>query len=236
MQIGVEGLLAREISKGTEVIKSRQVRLQLTAKEKEKLQDLGLQRDKLNAKLQEETERHRQLVARWGEEGLAVKTHAADMAILREKIDDTTQAIAGLENKQGKLATVTEKVRRALVASLVAGFVHVREPGIQRPLRPWVSAVGGFAIVGPLLRPRYAMVGIANPRPPRRLPVGHHRSFGSVVVAELLQLRRYVEMLFSSTVHADIVRGEVLGQRRLRLAARRANSFSCIWCWCWFRY
>ncbi len=116
MEIGMEGLLAREISKGTEVIKSRQMRVDLTAKEREKLQDLNLQRDKLNAKLQEETERHRQLVARWGEEGLAVKSHAADMAILKEKIDDTSGAIGALERKQGSLATVTEKVRVGTMA------------------------------------------------------------------------------------------------------------------------
>lgn len=86
-----------------------QQRVELTAAEAEKLGDLRLQRELYAAKLQEEAERHRQLIAKWGEEGLAVQTHAAQMAQMQERYDDTAAAIGRLEGQQGQYVDIVQR-------------------------------------------------------------------------------------------------------------------------------
>ena len=111
MRLAFETLAAREISRGREVTVQRKVLLHLTAKEREQLETLNLQRKLLSARLQEEAERHRQLVARYGDEGLAVKRHAAQMEMLRHRYEKISAEADQLASKEGKLVTVTEKRR-----------------------------------------------------------------------------------------------------------------------------
>ena len=115
MSMAFESLLAREIKNAsaiTETIQIGQTRAQLTEQEIAKLADLGRQRDLLNARLQEEIERHRQLVAKWGEEGLAVKTHSARLAELQADLGQVAGAYDKLAGKQGQIVAVTQTETR----------------------------------------------------------------------------------------------------------------------------
>lgn len=112
LSLSLETLAKRDLMEAATLEKTLVVgqrRVELTAAEQEKLGDLMRQRDLYTAQLREEEERHRQLVERWGEEGLAVQTHAARMAQLRDRYEDTAAAIANLEGKQGQYVDIVQR-------------------------------------------------------------------------------------------------------------------------------
>jgi len=112
LSLSLETLARRDLMEAATLEKTLVVgqrRVELSAQEIEKLGDLMRQRDLYAAQLQEEAERHRQLVERWGEEGLAVQTHAARMAQLQDRYEDTAQAIANLEGKQGQYVDIVQR-------------------------------------------------------------------------------------------------------------------------------
>ena len=127
MAASMESLLAKEIKNASGIEKTitvGQQRLQLTEKEiaqldtlRGSLTDATLARDTLNAKIQEQKERIRQLTAQYGENGLVVIKERAELAQLENQLAKTDTAISkygsqigALEAKNGKLVDVTQKV------------------------------------------------------------------------------------------------------------------------------
>lgn len=109
MQVGMEGLLAREIARGEEATRSYQVVRSLNAEEQQQVTDLTLKLDQMNAKLQEKKQHLWEIQNRWTDEGLAAKTAAADIAVYENNIAKTAAALDALLGKQGQVNTVTEK-------------------------------------------------------------------------------------------------------------------------------
>lgn len=111
MQVGLEGLLAREISQGQEVVKTRQVAIQTSQAEIDKVQELTLKRDTLGAKINEEKERIRQLTEKWGEQGLTVLTHKARLAEMEAQYDTLGQKINKAGSETSGFTTVIDRTR-----------------------------------------------------------------------------------------------------------------------------
>jgi len=91
-----------------------------TTKNAAAISDLTLKRDLLMAKMQEQAERHRQLIAKWGEEGLAVKTHAAQMAVDQQAIDKVNAKMAELGASGSKVIGVYKKVTEQFISDAEA--------------------------------------------------------------------------------------------------------------------
>lgn len=102
------------------MVSAGQVRIQLTGEEREKLEDLGRQRDILAIKMKEEELRHQELVKRYGEEGLATQRHALEMAGMRDKYDELNGAISRLEGKSGTLVEQFKKVTNQTITDAQA--------------------------------------------------------------------------------------------------------------------
>ncbi|MCB0040697.1 MAG: tape measure protein, partial [Caldilinea sp.] len=109
MQVGLEGLLAREIARGQEATRTYQVTSSLTKEEQQQVTDLTLKLDVMNAKLQEKKQHLWEIKNRWTDEGLAAQTAAADIAQYENNIAKTVAQLEALKAKQGAVNTVTEK-------------------------------------------------------------------------------------------------------------------------------
>lgn len=109
MQVGLEGLLAREIARGEEATRSYQVTSSLNANEQQQVTDLTLKLDQMNAKLQEKKQHLWEIQNKWTDQGLAAQTAAADIAVYENNIAKTAAQLEALLGKQGQVNTVTEK-------------------------------------------------------------------------------------------------------------------------------
>lgn len=121
--MALENLAKRDILAAgmtEKMVSAGQVRIQLTAAEREKLEDLGRQRDILAIKMKEEELRHQELVKRYGEEGLATQRHALEMAGMRDKYDELNAAIGKLEGKSGTLVDQFKKVTNQTITDAQA--------------------------------------------------------------------------------------------------------------------
>ncbi|MCG3177552.1 MAG: hypothetical protein MOGMAGMI_02526 [Candidatus Omnitrophica bacterium] len=125
--MSLQSLVARELVHQSTVEKSvvvGQQRIQLTQKEieqvnalKQKITDETLARNTLAAQMQEQKQRIIDLTARYGENGLATLTAKNRLAEMENQLGKTDAAIgkygsqiSALEQKQGKLVDVTQKV------------------------------------------------------------------------------------------------------------------------------
>lgn len=125
LTVSFEGLVAKELAMGEEVEVQRQVRVELTEKEREELQKLISTKDILNIRLQQEQLQLEQLQARYaevvtkeGEGSLAARDLALDIQMQQEKIEELNATIQEnatrydeLTRKAESYTTQTEKVR-----------------------------------------------------------------------------------------------------------------------------
>lgn len=160
MGASLEALLAKEIRNATGIEKTvtvGQERLQLTEKEiaqldklKVSLNDSILSRDTLNARIQEQKERIRQLTAQYGENGLVVIKERAELAQMENQLAKTGGAIekyesqiSSLEAKNGKLVDVTQQVVESQIS--MAQALELASPK-ARELLQWTEQL---AILSP---------------------------------------------------------------------------------------
>jgi tape measure domain-containing protein len=145
MQVGLESLMAREIARGTAVQKTHQETIHLTAEEKAKLGDLRNEYTLMQARVQEETERLRQLTAQWGADGLTVKTHAASLEILKGKLADTGAEMNTLAAKEGQVVDVQETVYEG-ATSIGEALDAAREPA-----KKMLDSLADLSILSPYM-------------------------------------------------------------------------------------
>lgn len=108
LEIAVAGLLTESLMY-QKVIDVQQKVISLTKKETQALADLTLRRNTLNARIQEQRERIRQLTEAYGAHGLNVKTAQARLAEMQNQRAKMTAQIDELATKEGQLVNVTRE-------------------------------------------------------------------------------------------------------------------------------
>ena len=123
LEMAMESMSKRDLMRATTLTETVTVgykEITMMGATAEEITKLTLKRDTMAAKMQEESERHRQLIARWGEEGLAVKTHAATMAESQFKLDELNASLAKMGATTSKTIPITETHTRSLMSAAEA--------------------------------------------------------------------------------------------------------------------
>jgi len=111
LKIALDTLVAREISRGDLIEETTKKTLHLTDEEKAKLAELRAEYNLLSARTQEQKQRVWEMTNVWTEQGLATKTARAELAKMELRLSKLNGEIEKLASKEGKVVTVTNRVR-----------------------------------------------------------------------------------------------------------------------------
>jgi hypothetical protein len=106
LEIAIEGLLTQSLMY-QKVTETQQTYIELTAEERQELNELTASLNTQNAKLKEQEQRVWEMTNQWTDQGLATQTAKAKLEEMKLEITATEQEIAALTNKQGQLVTST---------------------------------------------------------------------------------------------------------------------------------
>jgi len=119
-----------------QLVKVGTTQVEVSAANAAEIEKLTARRDVMVAKMQEEAEHHRQLIERWGAEGLAVKTHAAEMAEDQLAIDNVNAKLAELGSTMSRTVDVYERSTTNLISEAEASEMAAKA---SEELVQWVE-------------------------------------------------------------------------------------------------
>lgn len=140
--MSLETLVAREIKNASgveEVITVGQRRVELTDKQREKLEELRTAQEKYAAQLAVDREHLAEAIARGKDSAAEIELRRVRLGQLEGKLADTTAAIAALEAQDGKLVDVTQKV---ITGQLSMGEALAQAGPKAKELLHWIEMVG----------------------------------------------------------------------------------------------